>query len=223
MAAVLPGLSAWGLMTGVAMVKSGMSVLEATLMAVVVFAGSSQLAAMPLIAAGASAGVILATACCVNLRFVVFSAHLRAYVVHHGRWQRMLRGYLMADVGYALFLRRFPEVPATAQGRDDCDAYWLGSGLTGWLGWVVPGLAGVALGNAVPLAWGLPFAGVLALLGILYSLTTSRLRAASVAVAGAVAVIGFSLPLKLNILVAIGASVIVCMLLERALRITAPR
>ncbi|MGE0313262.1 MAG: AzlC family ABC transporter permease [Lautropia sp.] len=217
MATVLPGMAAWGVMTGVAMLKSGMSVAEATLMAVVVFAGSSQLAAMPLIAAGASDAVILATAFCVNLRFVVFSAHLRDYVAHHGRWQRMLRGYLMADIGYSFFVGRFPEVPTDARAREACDAYWLGSGLTGWAAWVVSGLAGIALGNAVPVAWGLPFAGVLALLGILYSLTTSRLRAVSVAVAGAVAVLAFAMPLKLNIVVAIVASVIVCMLLERSL------
>ena len=36
-----PGIAAWGLMTGVAMVKSGMSVFEASAMTLLVFAGSS--------------------------------------------------------------------------------------------------------------------------------------------------------------------------------------
>ena len=40
-----PGIAAWGLMTGVAMVKSGLGVVESLLMAVLVFAGSAQLAA----------------------------------------------------------------------------------------------------------------------------------------------------------------------------------
>ena len=53
MGSVSPGLAAWGLMTGVAMVKSGMSTVEAVAMSLLVFAGSSQLASMPLIAAGA--------------------------------------------------------------------------------------------------------------------------------------------------------------------------
>ena len=48
---VATGIAAWGLMTGVAMVKSGMSVIEALLMTWLVFAGSAQLAAMPLLAA----------------------------------------------------------------------------------------------------------------------------------------------------------------------------
>ncbi|RYY48094.1 MAG: branched-chain amino acid ABC transporter permease, partial [Comamonadaceae bacterium] len=54
---VAPGIAAWGLMTGVAMVKSGMSVVEAVAMTLFVYAGSSQLAAIPLIVAGAPAWV----------------------------------------------------------------------------------------------------------------------------------------------------------------------
>ncbi|MEY3939317.1 MAG: inner membrane protein YgaZ [Pseudomonadota bacterium] len=71
-----PGLAAWGLMTGVAMVNSGLSVFESIAMTLFVYAGSSQLAALPLIAAGAPAWVIVATGFCVNLRFMVFSLHL---------------------------------------------------------------------------------------------------------------------------------------------------
>ena len=77
MSGISVGLTAWSFMTGVAMVKSGMSLTEAVLMSLLVFAGSAQLAAIPLIAAGAPLWVILATAFCVNLRFVVFSLHLR--------------------------------------------------------------------------------------------------------------------------------------------------
>ena len=62
MAMVSPGLAAWGLMTGVAMVNSGMSVFESVTMTLLVFAGSSQLAAIPLLSAGAPMAVILATA-----------------------------------------------------------------------------------------------------------------------------------------------------------------
>ncbi|MDO9203678.1 MAG: AzlC family ABC transporter permease, partial [Hydrogenophaga sp.] len=91
---VAMGIGAWGLMTGVAMVKSGLSVLEAVLMTLIVYAGSAQLAAVPMIAAGAPLWVILAAAFCVNLRFVVFSAHLRPYMMHLPRWQRMVSGYV---------------------------------------------------------------------------------------------------------------------------------
>ena len=112
MSAVSPGLAAWGLMTGVAMVNSGMSVWEAVAMSLLVFAGSSQLAAIPLIAAGAPAWVILATSFCVNLRFVVFSAHMRPYMMHMPLFKRLFNGYLTADLSYVLFTKRFDK-PAT--------------------------------------------------------------------------------------------------------------
>ena len=109
MAPVAMGIGAWGLMTGVAMVKSGMSVFESVAMTLLVYAGSSQLAAIPLLVAGAPFWVVLATGFCVNLRFVVFSLHLRPYLMHMPRWRRILHGYLTADMSYALFTRRFPQ------------------------------------------------------------------------------------------------------------------
>ena len=47
------GVGAWGLVTGVAMVKGGMSTPLALFMSLTVYAGSAQLAVLPLMAAGA--------------------------------------------------------------------------------------------------------------------------------------------------------------------------
>ena len=63
------GIAAWGLVTGVAMVKSGLTLAQCLAMTLLVFAGSAQLASLPLIAAGAPLWVLLGTAFCVNLRF----------------------------------------------------------------------------------------------------------------------------------------------------------
>ena len=215
MSSVAPGIASWGLMTGVAMVKSGLSLSEALLMGLTVFAGSSQLAAIPLIAAGAPMWVILATAFCVNLRFVVFSAHLRPYVMHLPLWRRMLNGYMTADLSYVLFTKRYPTPSQDPVVRLAQEAYWAGNSTVNWVCWTLPSLLGIVLANAIPPAWGLGFAGILALLGVLCSLITDRLRAVSAGVAGAAAVAVFALPLKLNILVAIAAAVALCMLLEK--------
>ena len=245
MAGVAPGIAAWGLMTGVAMMKSGLSLVESLAMAILVFAGSSQLAAMPLILAGAPMWVILATAFCVNLRFVVFSLHLRPYMMHLPLWRRLIGGYLTADLTYVLFTRRFPH-PASAKlnamnsvaphadsvaansqnGLKNADiererlqasqqAYLLGNSLVNWLSWMLPCAAGVLLANLIPQAWGLGFAGILALVGIASSLASSKLRVVSAVIAGAAGVVAFALPLRLNILVAIAVAVVVCLSLER--------
>jgi predicted branched-subunit amino acid permease len=211
---VAPGIAAWGLMTGVAMVKSGMSVVEAVAMSLLVYAGSSQLAAIPLIMAGAPVWVIWATGFCVNLRFVVFSLHLREYFMHMPRWRRLVNGFFTADMSYALFTRRFP-VPATEPlGYLEQESHLAGNYFVTWVSWTVASLLGVALGNLIPSAWGLGFAGVLCLVGILCSLANTRLRVIAAAISGAAAVAAYNLPLKLNIVAAILVAVLACFWLE---------
>ncbi len=215
MAPQAPGIAAWGLMTGVAMVKSGLSVTESLLMSVLVFAGSSQLASLPLIIAGAPAWVILATGFCVNLRFVVFSLHLRPYLMHLPRWRRLVHGYLTADLSYVLFTRRFPHPVQDPAGQQAEEAFLAGNCAVNWGSWVGASVIGVALAHLVPTHWGLGFAGILCLVGILCSLASTRLRIVSAAVAGAAEIMAYALPLKLNIVVAIAVAVLLCLALER--------
>ena len=211
---VAPGLAAWGMMTGVAMVNSGMSATEAVAMTLLVYAGSSQLAAIPLIAASAPVWVILATSFCVNLRFVVFSAHLRSYVMHLPRPVRLLAGYLATDMSYVLFVRRFPHPPVDSTERQAQFAYLAGGGGLNWLSWQAASLLGIALAQWIPPQWGLGFAGILALIGVTCSLASTAMRRVSAGVAGAAAVAAFALPFNLNSVVAIAAAVALCLLFE---------
>lgn len=212
---VAMGIAAWGLMTGVAMVQSGLSVLEALLMTLIVYAGSAQLAAVPMIAAGAPLWVILAAAFCVNLRFVVFSAHLRPYLMHLPRWQRMATGYVTGDLSYVFFARRYPHPGENPEELARQQAYLAGNCAVNYLAWMAASVIGIVLAHAIPTAWGLGFAGILALLGVLSSLASSPLRIVSAGVAGAAAVAAWALPLRLNILVAIACAVALCLLLEQ--------
>lgn len=212
--AIAPGIGAWGLMTGVAMIKSGMSVVEAVAMTLFVYAGSSQLAAIPLIIAGAPAWVVWATSFCVNLRFVVFSLHLREYLMHLPRWRRLANGFLTADMSYALFTARHPEPATDDAGRREQEAFLAGNYFLTWCSWIGASLVGIAVGNAIPGSWGLGFAGVLCLVGIVCSLANTPLRVLAAVVAGAAAVAAYALPLKLNVVAAIAIAVLACMLVE---------
>ncbi|NVO04627.1 MAG: AzlC family ABC transporter permease [Rhodoferax sp.] len=215
MAAVAPGIAAWGLMTGVAMGKSGLGTFEGLLMALTVFAGSAQLAAIPLMLAGAPIWVILATAFCVNLRFVVFSAHMRLFVMHLPLWQRLLCGYLTGDLTYVLFIQQHPEPASDAAGRSTQIAYLLGNGSINYASWTVSCMSGVVLANFIPASWGLGFAGILALVGMTCSLASSPLRWVAAGLAGTAGVAAFAMPMKLNIVVSIAAAVGICLLLEK--------
>ena len=218
MSGVSIGLTAWSFMTGVAMIKSGMSITEAVLMSLLVFAGSAQLAAIPLMAAGAPLFVILATAFCVNLRFVVFSLHLRDYFMFLPRARRLYLGYFTGDVTYVLFTRRFPKPAETERQRRAQMAYLWGGNCCNWLFWQSLSMLGIFLGAALPARWGLEFAGTLALLAVTCSLASTQLRALSAVIAAAAALVLFDLPYRLNIVAAIAVSVAVCLFLEPRLR-----
>ena len=104
-----PGLAAWGVVTGVAMVKAGLSTPLAVCMSLLVYAGSAQLATLPLLVGGAPIAVIWATAVCVNLRFVIYGAQWRAYFGHLPRARRLAMTYLSADLNLIIFQRAYPQ------------------------------------------------------------------------------------------------------------------
>jgi len=218
MSGISIGLTAWSFMTGVAMIKSGMSLTESVLMSLLVFAGSAQLAAIPLIAVGAPLWVVLATAFCVNLRFVVFSLHLREYFMFLPRLRRMYLGYFTGDVTYVLFTRRFPRPAETDQQRRAQMAYLWGGNCVNWAFWQSCSMLGIFLGNALPARWGLEFAGTLALLAVACSLAGTRLRTLSALIAAAAAVALFALPYRLGIVSAIAVAVAASLLLQSRLR-----
>jgi len=210
MTGIALGIAAWGLVTGMTMVKSGMPVSLAVMMSLLVFAGSSQLAALPLIAAGAPIWVVWATAACVNLRFVIFSAQWRRYFGHLSRPRRLWMIYFAADLNYVAFTHRFPEPrPAPEQLP-----YFWGGVVTNWGAWQVASLTGIALADSVPAHWGIGFAGTLALMGLLLSLLGDGARRVAAVVAGCAAVAAYALPLKLNIVVAIAAAVAIGLLID---------
>jgi predicted branched-subunit amino acid permease len=205
---------AWGLVTGVAMANSGLGPLGAVLMTLTIFAGSAQLATTPLIVAGAPIWVILATAFCVNLRFVVFSVHLRKYLMHLSLKDRLLTGYVTGDLNYVMFIRAYPEAGTTEAERQARYAYLMGTCFVNYVSWMSASLVGIVFAAYVPVHWGLAFAGILALLGLTCAIVSTRLQAIGAVVAAAAAIAFFAMPLRLNIVVAIGCSVVICLLME---------
>lgn len=212
MSSVSLGIAAWGLVTGVAMVKAGLSVPLALLMTFTVFAGSAQLSALPLMAVGAPIWVIWATAFCVNLRFVIFSAQWRPFFMRYPLKQRLLLGYVSADLSYVLFMKRY-QTPNADEGQVE---YFLGGTMLNWCAWQIPSVIGILLADRIPSDWGLGFAGVLALLGLIYSLLSDKATALAAVVAGAAAVAAFALPFRLHIVVAIAAAVCVGLLIDKS-------
>ncbi|MFM1870156.1 MAG: hypothetical protein RLY99_900, partial [Pseudomonadota bacterium] len=78
----------WALVTGMAMAESSLTTWQAIGMSLLVYAGSAQLAALPLMAGDFPFWTIFLTAAVVNLRFVIFSAGLQPFFKDRTLWKR---------------------------------------------------------------------------------------------------------------------------------------
>lgn len=210
MVGVALGISAWGVVAGVAMANSNLGTAWAIVMSLVVFSGTGQIASLPLLAGGAPLWVVWATVLCVNLRFVIFSLQWRPYWVHLPLRWRLTIAYFSADLNYFTFVRRFPDPkPAPEQWP-----YFWGGMAVNWGSWQLSSLLGILLAHQLPTQWGLSFAGTTALLALTYTMVTDRATWLAAAVAACAAVAAYALPLRLNILVAIAAAVAVGVLID---------
>jgi predicted branched-subunit amino acid permease len=213
------GLGAWGFVTGLAMVQGGLSAPMALLMTAVVFSGGAQLVAVPMMAAGSPIVVVLLTALCLNLRFAVFSATWRQYFHALPRAQRLRMMFFAADFNIVIFTKRWPK----AQPEIGQVPYYWGGVAINFGAWQVSSIAGIFLGQQIPAAWGMGFAGTLTLMALTCSLLKDRITWSAAVVAACAAVAAYALPLKLNVLVAIASAVAMGLMLERALDATKGR
>jgi len=195
----LVGIAAWGLVVGIAMIKTHFTVLQALGMTLTVFAGSAQLAALPLIAGGAPIWVIFLTGVMVNLRFVIFSVIIAPHFSDLSFRQRSFWGYMTGDVSMIFFMKRFPaEKPEIGKFE-----YMKGLFVANWIAWQMGSIAGILLGSRIPENWGVGYAGTLAILCVLLPMVLSRATLIGVGVAGAIALITYHWPYKLGMLSAV--------------------
>lgn len=198
-APTLVGIAAWGLVVGVAMIKSHLSIMQALGMTLLVFAGSAQLAALPLMVAGAPIWVIFVTGLMVNLRFVIFSVILAPHFTQLKHWQRGLWGYLTGDVSMVFFINRYPtEHPEIGKFE-----YMKGLFLPNWCAWQIGSIAGIFLGSQIPEQWGLGFAGTLAVLCVLLPMVLNRAVLAGVVVTSGLALLTYHWPYRLGMLLSV--------------------
>ncbi len=201
---------AWGIVTGVAMVQFGLALAPALGLHLTAFAATAQIASVPLIVAGAPLAVVIVTALMMNLRFVIYSAALKAPLQHVPFGRRMLEGYLMGDMAVVMFLekvRRRPDWPTR-------DAYFLGMCTINWAVWHAASLVGIFASTWFPRTWGLEFAGLLALLALLVPMCAKAPGALATVVAGGCGIATMHWPAKLGLVFSIVAGLVAAVLAE---------
>mgnify|MGYP005850257709 CR=1 FL=1 len=192
---LLLGIAPFALVTGIASVEVGFSLIQALGLSVIVFAGASQLAALELLGENAPLAVVIGTAIVINLRVVMYSASIAPHFADYGRRARAALAYFLTDQAYALSVAEFAENDERSRWK-----YYLGAAGSLWVVWVIGTVAGVVLGAGVPEAWGLTFAVPLVFLALLVPAMKDRPTTAAGVVGGAAAVLAAGLPLNLGLL-----------------------
>ena len=114
----------WGLVTGIAMSKSVLTLPQALGMSLLCYAGSSQLAVLPLLAAKLPLWTVLLTAAMVNLRFVIFSAGLAPHFSYLPMWRRVCARLFQRRHHLSACFRSGTSRPASCPARRRSSGAW---------------------------------------------------------------------------------------------------
>lgn len=195
---ILLGTIPFGLIYGVSARSFGLPPALAQAMSVIIFAGSAQFVVIQLLNASVPAGVILLTACVINLRHALYSASVAPHLKQRGLFWRLLLPYLLTDEAYAVAIIHYQQ-----PGKSPLKHwYFLGAGLILWLTWQIGTAAGLLLGAHIPASWSLDFTLPLTFIAIVIPTLKTRADAMAAGAAGLIALLVARLPFNSGLLVA---------------------
>ncbi|MEO8393596.1 MAG: AzlC family ABC transporter permease [Chloroflexota bacterium] len=206
------GAFPFGIIFGAAAITSGVSIPATIALSLFVFAGSAEFIAVGLVKVGASVPIIILTTFVVNARHALYSATLAPYVKHlPQRWVIPL-SFMLTDESFVITSTHYAE-PGDLTYKH---WYFLGSDgllyvcwqLFTWIGI----FAGTYLQDATRL--GLDFAMSVTFIGMLVPLIKNRPVLAAVVVGGVVAVLTYTMPNKIGLIIATLAGVVAGMIVE---------
>lgn len=177
-------------------------------MSAFVFAGSSQFIASSLILAGTPYVLIVLTTFIVNLRHALYGASVAEYMTRlPKRWKAFL-AYGMTDESFATTIVHYRDANISNENKH---WYFLGANLGMFIPWQIDTAIGYSIGSAIgdPLALGLDFAMSAVFIAILIPQIRARADVLSALSAGVLAVMLYSLPSKLGLLIAIVVGILV--------------
>lgn len=213
----------FGLIYGALALNAGLTPAEAQMMSSIVFAGSAQFITAQLVQEATPGLVIVLTIAVVNLRHMLYSASLAPYIASlPTRWKAIL-SYLLTDEAYAPTILHYEKNGVTPYTH----WFWLGAGSTLWIEWQISTAVGIFLGAAIPESWSLDlldFALPLTFIAMLVPVLRDRPGIAAALSAGLVALVAYSLPYRLGLILAALVGIFVGVILEgrQSPRVTSP-
>jgi predicted branched-subunit amino acid permease len=141
---------------------------------------------------------------------MLYSASVAPYIEHLPmRWKTLL-AYLLTDEAYAATIVHYEkeEISPTSHW------FFLGAGLALWTIWQISSALGIFLGAAIPSSWPLDFALPLTFIAMVMPVLKDKPVVAAAVSAGTVALLAYSLPYKLGLILAALVGIFVGTLLE---------
>ncbi|MGJ9413579.1 AzlC family ABC transporter permease [Aeromicrobium sp. CF4.19] len=191
---ILIGIAPFAAVAGLAGTQNGLSIAETAALSLFAYAGAAQVAALDLIGDGVGAGIVIATALTINLRFIVYSAALAPTFADERLPRRLIGSYLLVDHAVPLTLTETHRRPP-----HDRVTFYLGACVVFWCTWQTGSLIGSLLGS-LPRIGVAQFAVPVSFLALLAPQLRAWPRACAAAVGGAVAVTCAGLPANLGML-----------------------
>ncbi|CAM3443965.1 AzlC family ABC transporter permease [Paenibacillus lupini] len=188
----LLGYLSIGFAAGVVGHTSGLSVLEITLMSILIYAGSAQFIIAGMVANHGSIAAIVFTVFIVNLRHLLLSAALSPYFRHLTTLKTMMIGSLLTDETFGVSINK-------ASNQSSLSEKWMnGLNVTAYPNWIFATMAGAFFGQWItnPEKFGLDFALSAMFIGLLVLQLLGRKKLARdliVVISAVVIVVGISM------------------------------
>jgi len=211
--AVLPlliGGFPFGMIYGALALNAGLSIAAAQMMSSIVFAGSAQFVTTQLMHEAAPVFLIVLTIAIVNLRHMLYSASLAPYLKTLSLRWKILLAYLLTDEAYAPTIINYEKEGVTPS------SHWflLGAGFTLWFEWQMSTALGIFLGATIPESWPLDFALPLTFIAMVVPILKDKPVVVAALSAGFVAILTYSLPYKLGLILAALVGIVIGTILE---------
>jgi 4-azaleucine resistance transporter AzlC len=207
---LLVGVFPFGMIYGALALDAGLSKAASQMMSSIVFAGSAQFITAKLVSDSAPALVIILTIAVVNLRHMLYSASLAPYLKNVSLKWKVLLSYLLTDEAYAPSILQYEK-----EGVRPVSHWFLfGAGCALWTTWQISTAFGIFLGTSIPENWHLDFALALTFIAMVVPALKNRPMVAAAVSAGLVALLAYSLPFKLGLILAALTGIVVGTILE---------
>ncbi|ANE47823.1 branched-chain amino acid permease [Paenibacillus swuensis] len=168
----LLGYFSIGMAAGVVQKTAGLSLMDITMLCLILYAGSAQFIAVGMITASSSITAIMITVFFVNLRYLLLSAALSPYFKHLTPFRNLLVGSLVTDETFGVAINKAIHTHRLSEK-------WMhGLNLTAYISWWVANMTGAYVGQWIedPETFGLDFALAGMFIGILAVSVISRKR-----------------------------------------------